>query len=133
MHHIAILVGNLGRDPEMRYLPSGKAVTNFSMATSEKWTDAEGQKQERTVWWRVPCFDKMAEAVNEYMKKGSKVLVEGRISADPKTGNPRTWQGNDGETRASFEVKAREVKFLDSKGDRQARSSDDDEDDEGTY
>jgi single-strand DNA-binding protein len=115
MYHKVTAVGHLGRDPEMRYLPSGDPVTNFSMATSEKWKDREGNKQERTIWWRVSCFGKQAEIVNEYLKKGRKVLVEGTMVADPKTGNPRIWTGQDGEARASFELKAQTVKFLDGR------------------
>ena len=123
MYHKVILVGNLGRDPEMRYTPSGAAVTNFSMATSEKWTGQDGQPQERTIWWRVSVFGKSGEACNEYLKKGSKVLVEGRMNADPKTGNPRTFQRQDGTTGASFEVTALAVKFLSSRGDGGGQSS----------
>ncbi|HUS16028.1 MAG TPA: single-stranded DNA-binding protein [Chloroflexia bacterium] len=117
MYNKIILVGNLSRDPEMRYTPSGSSVTNFSMATNEKWTGQDGQQQERTIWWRVSVFGKAGEAVNEYLKKGSKVLVEGRMTADPKTGNPRLWQGQDGQTRASYEVTAQTVKFLSGRGD----------------
>ena len=117
MYHKIILVGNLGRDPEMRITPSGTAVTNFSMATSERWTGQDGQPQERTIWWRVSVFGKSGEACNEYLKKGSKVLVEGRMTADPKTGNPRLWQGQDGQTRSSFEVTALAVKFLSSRAE----------------
>jgi single-strand DNA-binding protein len=117
MYHKILLVGNLGRDPEMRITPSGTAVTNFSMATSETWKDQAGEKQERTIWWRVSVFGKSGEACNEYLKKGSKVLVEGRMTADPKTGNPRMWQGQDGQMRASFEVTALTVKFLSSRGE----------------
>jgi single-strand DNA-binding protein len=117
MYNKIILVGNLSRDPEMRYTPSGASVTNFSMATNEKWTGQDGQQQERTIWWRVSVFGKAGEAVNEYLKKGSKVLVEGRMTADPKTGNPRLWQGQDGQTRASYEVTAQTVKFLSGRGE----------------
>jgi single-strand DNA-binding protein len=117
MYHKIILVGNLGRDPEMRYAPSGDPITNFSMATSEKWTGQDGQRQERTIWWRVSVWGKQAENVNQYLKKGSKVLVEGTMVADPKTGNPRLWSGQDGQTRASFEVRALAVKFLSSRGE----------------
>ena len=117
MYHKVILVGNLGRDPEMRYTPSGAAVCNFSMATSEKWTGQDGQPQERTLWWRVSVFGKMGEACNTYLKKGGKVLVEGRMNADPKTGNPRIWTGQDGQARASFEVTAAAVKFLSSRAE----------------
>ena len=116
MYHKILLVGNLGRDPEMRYLTSGAAVTNFSMATSEKWTGQDGTQQERTIWWRVSVFGKAGEACNEYLKKGSKVLVEGRMNADAK-GNPRTYKRNDGETAASFEVTALTVKFLSTRGE----------------
>ena len=117
MYHKVILVGNLGRDPEMRYTPSGSAVTNFSMATSEKWTGQDNQLQERTIWWRVSVFGKTGETCNTYLKKGSKVLVEGRMNPDPKTGNPRLWTGQDGQARASFEVVAATVKFLSSRAE----------------
>jgi len=117
MYHKVILVGNLGRDPEMRYTPSGSAVCNFSMATSENWTGQDGSKQERTIWWRVGVFGKMGEACNTYLKKGSKVLVEGRMNADPKTGNPRTFTRQDGTVGASFEVTAAAVKFLSSRAE----------------
>jgi single-strand DNA-binding protein len=115
MYHKVILVGNLGRDPEMRYLGSGSPVTNFSMATSEKWTGQDGTRQERTIWWRVSVFGKTAEICNEYLKKGRKVLVEGTMVADPKTGNPRIFQRNNGETGSAFEVRALTVKFLDGR------------------
>jgi len=114
MYHKVILVGNLGRDPEMRYTPNGKAVTNFTVATSEKWTGQDGQVQERTVWWRVSTFSKLAEICNDYLSAGQKVLVEGTMNADPKTGNPHIWTGQDGEPRANFELKAVLVKFLSS-------------------
>ena len=117
MYHKVILVGNLGRDPEMRYTPSGQQVTTFSMATSEKWTGQDGQLQERTIWWRVTVWGKQAENVNQYLKKGSKVLVEGRMNADPKTGNPRTFTRQDGSVGTSFEVTAATVKFLSSRAE----------------
>lgn len=122
MYHKVTLVGNLGRDPEMRYLPSGQQVTNFSMATSERWTGQDGQPQERTIWWRVSVFGKMGEACNEYLKKGSKVLVEGRMNADPKTGNPRVFQRQDGTSGSSFEVTANVVKFLSSRAEMSGQS-----------
>jgi single-strand DNA-binding protein len=117
MYHKVILVGNLGRDPEMRYTPSGAAVCNFSMATSERWTGQDGQPQERTLWWRISVFGKMGEACNTYLKKGSKVLVEGRMNADPKTGNPRIFTRQDGTAGTSFEVTAAAVKFLSSRAE----------------
>jgi len=111
MFHKISLIGNLGRDPEMRYTPSGTPVTSFSVATSEKWTGQDGQLQERTIWWRVSVFGKMGEACNTYLKKGSKVFVEGRMQADAG-GNPRVYQKKDGTAGTSFEVVAATVKFL---------------------
>lgn len=116
MYQKVILVGNLGRDPEMRYTPSGQQVTNFGMATSESWKDANGEKHERTLWWRVAVFGKMGEACNTYLKKGSKVLVEGRMIADEK-GNPRIFTRQDGTAGTSFEVNAAAVKFLSSRAE----------------
>jgi single-strand DNA-binding protein len=117
MYHKIILVGNLGRDPEMRFTGSGEPITNFSIATSEKWTGQDGQKNERTIWWRVSVWGKQAEIANEYLKKGRRVLVEGSMVADPKTGTPRLWTGQDGTSRASFEVRAQTIKFLDRRED----------------
>ncbi len=117
MYQKVTVIGNLGRDPEQRYTPSGQAVTTFSVATSEKWTGQDGQPQERTVWWRVSVFGKQAETCAQYLRKGSKVYVEGRMQADPKTGGPRIWTGQDGAPRASFEVTGNTVKFLSSRGE----------------
>ncbi len=117
MYQKVILVGNLGRDPELRYTPSGAAVTNFSVATSERWTGQDGQLQERTLWWRVSVFGKAGEACNTYLKKGSKVFVEGRMTADPKTGNPRIFTRQDGTAGTSFEMTALTVKFLSGRGE----------------
>lgn len=118
MYQKIIIVGNLGRDPEMRYLQDGTAVTSFSVATSSKWTDkASGQPKEETTWFRVSVFGRQAEAVNQYMTKGQKVLVEGRIRPDPNTGNPRLWTRQDGTVAASFEIHADTVRFLGTKGD----------------
>jgi single-strand DNA-binding protein len=117
MYHKITLIGNLGRDPEMRYTASGQAVTSFSMATSEKWTGQDGQLQERTLWWRVSVFGKMAESCNTYLKKGAKVYVEGRIQGDQKTGGPRIYTRQDGTMGASFEVTANTVKFLTPRGE----------------
>ena len=116
MYHKVILVGNLGKDPEVRYTPSGAAITSFSVATSERWTGQDGQPQERTIWWRISVFGKSGEACKTYLKKGSKVLVEGRMNADPN-GNPRIWTRQDGTPGASFDVTAFTVKFLSSRGE----------------
>ena len=96
----------------MRYTASGQPVTNFSVATSYSWTDQEGQQQERTTWFRVTAWRKLAETCNQYLVKGQRVLVEGRMNTDPATGGPRIWTGNDGVARASYELTANTVKFL---------------------
>ena len=114
MYQQLTLVGNLGSDPEMRYLPDGTAVTNFSVATNRKWTDGSGNPKEETVWFRVAVWGKQAEACNQYLSKGRQVFVTGRLKPDD-TGSPRTYVANDGTTRASFEVTASEVKFLGGK------------------
>lgn len=101
-----ILVGNLGKDPETRYLPTGVAVTNISIATSESWTDkATGQKQERTEWHQVVFFNRLAEIAGQYLKKGSKVYVEGSLTT-------RKWQDKSGQDRYTTEIKAKELQML---------------------
>jgi len=122
MYQQLILVGNLGKDPQMSYTPSGQAVTSFSMATSRKYTK-DNSTVEETTWFRVSVWGKQAEACNTYLRKGSKVLVEGRLQADPATLGPRTFTRKDGTTGATFEVTAETVRFLDSKlsGETQAQ------------
>jgi len=117
MYQRLVLVGNLGRDPEMRYTPNGTAVTQLSVATSRKWTDASGQLKEETAWFRVSVFGKQAETCNQYLAKGRKVLVEGDLVVDEKTGGPRVYQRKDGTYGASFEVRANTVRFLSPKGE----------------
>lgn len=117
MFHTIIIVGNLGRDPEMRYLPSGQAVTNFNVATSRQYTGQSGEQVKETIWFRISTWGKQAETCNQYLKKGSKVLVEGRLVADNATGGPRTYSRQDGTTGANFEVSAQTVRFLSSRGD----------------
>ncbi len=106
-----ILVGNLGRDPETRYLPSGGAVTNIAVATGESWKDKQtGEAQERTEWHRVVFFNRLAEIAGEYLKKGSKVYIEGSLRT-------RKWQDKDtGQDRYSTEIVAAEMQMLDSRG-----------------
>ena len=116
-YHTTILVGNLGRDPEMRYTPSGQAVTNFSVAISDNYTNSNGEKVDRTIWVRVSTWGRLAETCNQYLKKGSKVLVEGRLTVDQATGGPRIWTRQDGSPAASYEVTANTVRFLSSKGE----------------
>jgi single-strand DNA-binding protein len=116
MYQSVFLNGNLGRDPELRYTPGGTPVTNFSIATNEYWTDQDGQRQERTTWWRISVWGKQAEAANEYLRKGSQVFIEGRMDPDPETGGPRLWTGRDGQARASYEIVARRIKFVGRRG-----------------
>ena len=105
-----ILVGNLGQDPETRYMPSGGAVTNVSIATSETWKDKNsGQMQERTEWHRVVFFNRLAEIAGEYLKKGGKVYVEGSLRT-------RKWQDQSGNDRYTTEIVANEMQMLDSRG-----------------
>lgn len=124
MWHTIIIAGNVGRDPEMRYTPSGQAVTSFSVATSRSYTGSNGQQVKETIWFRISAWGKLAETCSQYLKKGSKVLVEGRMNAD-SNGNPRTFQRNDGTTGASFEVTANTVRFLSSRSETASSSSDD--------
>ena len=117
MFHTIIIVGNVGRDPEMRYTPSGQAVTSFSVATSRQYNNQAGQLVKETIWFRVSAWGKQAESVSQYLKKGNKVLVEGRLNPDPTTGGPRTFQRQDGTTGTSYEVTAQTVRFLTPKGE----------------
>ena len=106
-----MLIGNLGDDPETKFLPSGGAVTNVSLATSESWKDKQtGQMQERTEWHRVVFFNKLAEIAGEYLKKGSKVYVEGSLRT-------RKWQGQDGQDRYTTEIVVSDMQMLDGRGD----------------
>jgi single-strand DNA-binding protein len=115
MYQQIVIVGNLGRDPEMRYTPSGTPVTNFNIATSRKYTGSDGQQVKETTWFRVSVFGKQAEACAQYLKKGSAVLVEGRLNPDPQTGGPKIFQRQDGTSGSSFEVTANTVRFLSSR------------------
>jgi single-strand DNA-binding protein len=112
-----ILVGNLGGDPEMRYTPSGQPVTNFSMAVNRQYTASDGQKVKETSWFRVSVWGRQAESVNQYLRRGSQVLVEGRLNADPQSGGPRIYTRQDGTTGASFEVTANTVRFLSTRAE----------------
>ncbi len=114
MYHKVILVGNLGRDPEMRYTPSGQAVTSLSVATNRQYTGQDGQLVKETTWFRVSVWGKAAEACNQYLKRGARVLVEGRLNPDKSTGGPRIWTRQDGTAGANYEVTSFEVKFLSS-------------------
>jgi single-strand DNA-binding protein len=105
-----ILVGNLGQDPETRYMPSGGAVTNFTLATNESWKDKQsGEQKERTEWHRVAMFNRLAEVAAEYLRKGSQVYVEGKLRT-------RKWQDRDGHDRYTTEVIADEMQMLGGRG-----------------
>lgn len=101
----AIIVGHLGADPELRHTQSNTPVCNLSVATSERYTDTQGEQQEQTEWHRIVVFGRQAETCNEYLSKGRLVYVDGRIQT-------RTWEDNDGNTRYSTEIVARSVQFL---------------------
>lgn len=104
-----ILVGNIGLDPEVRYLPNGNAVTTLSLATSESWKDkTTGEKQDRTEWHRVVCFNRLGEIAGEYVRKGSKLYVEGSLRT-------RKWQDQQGQDRYTTEIIASDIQMLDSK------------------
>ena len=106
MYQKTIIIGRVGKDPEMRYTPTGKAVTNFSVATSNKYGD-----KEETTWFRVVTWQKQAEVCNQYVKKGMLVMVEGRLNPD-ENGNPKVFAKQDGSAGSNFELTAQNVKFL---------------------
>jgi single-strand DNA-binding protein len=109
------LIGNLGNDPEMRYAPSGDAVTSFSLAVSRKWKDSSGEAKEKTVWFRISVWGNQAEPCSQYLAKGRQVMVLGEIE------EPRVFTDKSGTARAALEVKAQQVKFLGQKGDSAAQ------------
>jgi single-strand DNA-binding protein len=119
MYHTIILVGNLTHDPEMRYTPNGQAVTNMNMAVDDSYTNNQGERIKRTIWVRVSVWGKQAENCNEYLQKGKRILVEGRLRCDPETGNPRVFQRQDGTFGASYEVSGRTVRFLSPRSERE--------------
>jgi single-strand DNA-binding protein len=125
MYHTIIIAGNLGGDPEMRYTPSGQAVTNFSVATNRQYTASNGEQVKETTWFRISTWGKTAEVCNQYLRKGSKVLVEGRLNGDPATGGPRTFQRRDGTYGASYEVTANTVRFMSTRSEDEAYQSSD--------
>jgi single-strand DNA-binding protein len=106
-----ILIGNLGSDPEMRYTQSGVPVTSFSLAVNRVWNSQDGQRQEKTIWFRVSAWRRDAELASQYLTKGRQVMVIGEIE------EPRTYQDREGNTRVSLDVTARQIKFIGSRGD----------------
>ncbi len=111
-----MLIGNLGQDPEVRFTPAGQAVATFNIATSERWTDKAGQKQEKTEWHRIVVWGKTAENCKEYLSKGRPVFVEGRLQT-------REWTDKEGKKRYTTEVVASLVQFLGTAGERRAPSA----------
>lgn len=105
------IIGNVGRDPEMRYTPSGQAITSFSVAHTEQFKDSNGETRKKTIWVRVSAWGKLAETVNTYVKKGMLVRVEGKLTGD-ENGNPKIYKKSDGTPASSFEVTAFGVMFL---------------------
>jgi len=120
-----IIVGNLGRDPEMRYTADGTPVTSFSVATNRRWNNQDGSKGEETVWFRVSAWPRQAETAAQYLSKGRQVLVEGTLTPDRATGGPKVWTGQDGTARASYELRASRIVFLQGGGDAGARDAGD--------
>ena len=111
-----LIIGNLGSDPEMRYTPNGNPVTSFTVATNRRYKTADGEDKDETEWFRVSAWNRLAENTNQFLQRGSKVYVEGRLSS-------RTYVSNDGETRVSLDVNATEVRFLDSRNSASTSSS----------
>ncbi len=104
----AMIIGNLGRDPEMRYTPNGRPVTTFSVACNHVYTASDGERREETEWFRVTAWGKLGETCSQYLRKGGKVYVEGRLRT-------RTWEGQDGQKRTDVEIIASDMRILDSK------------------
>ena len=111
MYQQIVLIGNLGNDPEMRYTPSGVPVASFNLAVNKTWTNAEGQRQDKTTWFRVTTWRKNAEIASQYLNKGRQVLVVGELE------DARAYTDRDGNLRASLEVTAQTIKFLNRAGD----------------
>jgi single-strand DNA-binding protein len=106
------ILGNLGADPETRYMADGTAVTNFSVATNEHWTTGDGEKKEKTTWFRVSCWRRLGEIAGEYLSKGRIVLIEGTLDSDPQTGGPKTFNRQDGTVGTSYQLTAHTLKFV---------------------
>ncbi len=120
--HTIVIVGRLGREPEMRYSPAGQVVTNFNLASNRQFTDSTSQTVKETTWFRVSAWGKTAENCAEYLHKGSLVLVEGRLACDPETGGPRLYSRKDGTPGTAFEVSASTVRFLSSQENHEQES-----------
>lgn len=115
MWHQTILIGNVGKDPEARYTPSGQAVTSFSVACNRSYAATSGEQVKETTWYRVSTWGKLAEICHQYVKKGTLVLVTGRLTPDKATGGPHVFTKSDGTASASYELTADTVRFLSKK------------------
>ncbi len=120
MYQKIIIVGHVGGDPEMRYTPNGQAVTNFSVAANRRYTASDGQRVDETTWFRVAAWGRQAETCNQYLRRGGRVLVEGRLNPDRQSGGPRLFQRQDGSWGASYEVVAQSVQFLSTRSEDEA-------------
>jgi single-strand DNA-binding protein len=105
-----IVIGNLGRDPEMRYTPNGQSVTSFSIASNRSYTTAAGERREETEWFNVSAWGRLADTCNQFLTKGQQVYVEGRLRS-------RTYQGNDGQTRVALDITLTDMQMLGRRGD----------------
>jgi single-strand DNA-binding protein len=123
MYSKITIVGNLGRDPEMRFTPQGQPVTSFSVASNRRYTSGGGEQASETTWFRVTFWGKQAENCNQYLHKGSKVYIEGRLTPDKSTGGPRVWE-KEGKANSSFEVNGQMVIFLDTRSEGGGSSGD---------
>ena len=111
-----VLVGNLGKDPEMRYMPNGNAVANLTLATTESWKDKQtGERKDKTEWHRLTVFNRLGEMCGEYLKKGAKIYVEGKLQT-------RKWQGQDGQDRYTTEIVVSEIQMMDSRNNNQGQN-----------
>jgi single-strand DNA-binding protein len=117
MYQRVIIVGYLGRDPDEKFKNDGTPISNFSVATTDRWTDKrDGTQKQATVWWKVSAFGKLAEICNEFLESGSFVLLEGVMRAN-EHGNPKIWFTNDGDARANFEMNAKVLRMLPSRAE----------------
>lgn len=124
MYQQIILIGNLGADPEMRFMQDGTPVTSFRIATNRRWRTQDGTTQEKTVWFRVSAWRRLAETCNQYLTKGQRVLVVGEME------EPSTWTDQEGNARASLEMQARNVQFLSPRDGAQGPATDQGEEEE---
>ncbi len=117
MYHKIIILGNLGRDPELRYTPSGTPVASFTVAANRRYTTQDGQQVEETIWFRVSAWGRLADIVQQYLRRGMRVYVEGRLVPDPNTGQPRMFTRSDGTVGTSYEVRAEVIRILTPRGE----------------